>query len=74
MGTRICFSLGVPTEETEKIEQLSSVPQIPTGWREEETWVSSGTGEEPGEEGMGGGWGGGGSWERRPAVTCKHLA
>lgn len=56
MGTRICFSLGVPTEETEKVEQLSSVPQIPTGWGEEETWVSLGTGEEPGEEGMGGGW------------------
>ena len=24
MGTRICFSLGVPTEETEKIAELSS--------------------------------------------------
>ena len=52
-GLQICFSLGATAGETEEIEQLSSVPQIPTAWREEETWVSLGTGEGPGEEGLG---------------------
>lgn len=70
MGTRICFSLGVPTEETEKIEQLSSVPQIPTGWGEEETRVSLGL--ERSQERRE--WVGGGGRERRPVATCKHPA
>ena len=53
MGTPNLFQFGGNCWGNWGIEQLSSVPQIPTAWREEETWVSLGTGEGPGEEGLG---------------------